>query len=129
MSTSKTKKTKKKVNESTSGNKYDIFDDFEDILMFYIVHKGRKMYFEFPLLVDRSYMLGAIKSRIALNRGFSLGWLSSGTNPTSEKLTGKSMIKCSTTYDVCIHSTNISAERLSQFHGETFYVLPTNSRK
>ena len=121
------------VNIKTESKMYNCFEEDDyDKLEFYIIHKGKRSYFEFPSITDQSYMLTVIKSRISLHRGFCLGWLN---RYKSDKKKKKRLSRHSTGFsqskheDVFIHSTNINSETMREFCGETFYVVHSDSGK
>ena len=52
-------------------NGYPFRDDF---INFQVKYKGKKYYFEFPILMDRSFLLREIKTRTGVRRAFCLRW-------------------------------------------------------
>ena len=65
------KKNQKKEKEEKLDNGYPFRDD---IINFNLKYKGKKYYFEFPVLLDRSFLLREIKSRTGIRGAFSLRW-------------------------------------------------------
>lgn len=122
-------------NDNKLNNGYPFRDD---IVNFYLMCKGEKYYFEFPLLIDRSYLLKEIKTRTGVRGTFSIRWKDTPKPEIDgEKLKGKKekpkrfadVQKEIKGEDLCIHSSYITSESMLRFCGQTLDIIEGNESR
>ncbi|XP_057312955.1 uncharacterized protein LOC130654402 isoform X1 [Hydractinia symbiolongicarpus] len=98
----------------------------DDIINFTLKYKEKKFYFEFPVLIDRSFLLREIKERTRVRGSFCLRWktgeVKGDLNKTKEEQKEKKG-PFKKTADVCLHSTNITTLTLRRFCGKTLHIV------
>lgn len=126
--------------ESSGDSKLDNGYPFrDDIINFHLKYKGKKYYFEFPVLIDRSFLLREIKTRTGVRGSFSLRWQewdekSQQEKEKSTKLKEKpkrlaDVHKEAKGEEICIHSTYITTLALVKFCGYTLTIIDGNDSK
>ena len=105
----------------------------DDIVNFFLLYKGKKYYFEFPLLVDRSYLVNEIKARTGVRGTFSIRWKDTPKSEirNGEKQKGKKekpkrfadIHKEMKGEELCIHSSYITSESMMRFCGQTLDII------
>lgn len=107
----------------------------DDILNFHLMYRGKKFYFEFPLLMDKSYLVNEIKSRTGVRGTFSIRWKEDVKQPKPNvgKQTKKEKPKRFADVqkemkgeEICIHSSYITTESMKRFCGQTLTIIEGN---
>lgn len=112
----------------------------DDIVNFYLLYKGKKHYFEFPMLVDRSYLVNEIKARTGVRRTFSIRWkdapkpeINNGAENQKERKEKPKRFadvnKEMKGEELCIHSSYITSESMIRFCGQTLDIIEGNESK
>jgi len=129
-------KNKNNEKEEKLDNGYPFRDD---IISFNLKYKGKKYYFEFPMLLDRSFLLREIKSRTGIRGAFSLRWQEwdEKTQEEKERITKlkekpkrlADIRKDIKGEEICIHSSYLTTLSLVRFCGYTLTMVEGNERK
>ena len=111
----------------------------DDIINFYLLYKGQQYYFEFPLLMDKSYLVQEIKTRTGVRGTFSIRWKDDPKpeiNEEKQKIVRKEKPKSFAELnkekkgeEICIHSSHITTESMVRFCGQTLIIIEGNESR
>lgn len=111
----------------------------DDIITFTIRYKKKEFYFEFPVLMDKSFLLREIKKRTGVRGTFTLQWQEfDKKNIEQQKLKVKQsekperladLYKENRGEDICIHSSYLTTLALTRFCGHTLTMISGDASK